>query len=242
MGQRAVVVFWALSLLLVGCDDGDEEIAITSVIDREPNEAPSFVAQGPSLDEPIEIVRTGGSGIGLGPTLWVQVADANGIDDISTVVVDVDSVAIHGLIARPDTSESGCSRFTYDTSDTLDLSALVGGIYAGVESRVMDQIQGGRFETYPFFFVEKVLPELTDISDALGPAMSYGCTDNTYLELIGVYPPRVETPIDVFVTMLDVEFIGISATAYDASGESANLAFPNMRLVITTAEERQAAP
>ena len=54
--------------------------------------------------------------------------------------------------------------------------------------------------------------------------------------------PAVASPQNVFITYMDVEYGGISVTAYDAAGASVTAHFPNLRLVYSTAEERTAAP
>jgi hypothetical protein len=48
--------------------------------------------------------------------------------------------------------------------------------------------------------------------------------------------------VDIFITSVEVEFRGISATVYDGAGASTVATFPSIHLVFTSREEKAAAP
>lgn len=62
------------------------------------------------------------------------------------------------------------------------------------------------------------------------------------LSTLVVYPPAIAAPRVIFITYVDIEYTGISATVYDSGGLSATTTFPNLRLIYTGDEERRVAP
>jgi hypothetical protein len=55
-------------------------------------------------------------------------------------------------------------------------------------------------------------------------------------------PPATATPTDVFLTFVEVEYLGITVTVFDKVGESASTTFPDLRVAYSTTLESTIAP
>ena len=236
--SAAVVGF---GFLAAGCGD---TVKVTSV---QPftNQPPTIIAQGPDYGAgPIDIGRQGA------PSPYIIVADPNGISDIAETVFKIDTVIVRQMIARRDSiSPPYCAFVTYNPSDTIDVLPLLPPTFTDVVQCLMSQ-QRTFFSIDPFpvfpgfsFAGCSAFPSIRSASASFGPAL-VGCvsSDADRLVTFGVYPPAVSPPIEISVTYLDLEYRGISATVYDASGATATARWPNLRLLYTTERERTVAP
>ena len=239
-----MILIGAITLFTAfGCGDDDEEITITSVLEQSTNTPPTIVDQGPDFEgQTFQAIKLRYGYGPSGPKLWVLVGDADGVDDISSVVISVDSVLVHSTIVRPDTvtNPSHCATLDYADPDTLDLNETIATVYPGVVSVPMEQIQGGRFETVwnygeggDFFgYRGAVRPDFTSYFETLQSTSR--CTNGTYLEVFAIVPPLSDPGMIGFLTRADVEYRGIAVTAYDAIGESATATFADLRIVYIT--------
>jgi hypothetical protein len=225
----AVGVFVAIALF-GACDETND-----IVVSVDPNnKPPMIVTQGPDFPAgPIEVV--GGSA----PGLWVLVGDPNGLDDISAVFLDVQSIRLHGIIIRPADFIGECVTMVYTPNNTIDTSSLVPDPteIGKLKSAPLIHDQGGIYRINPF-----VVPQLAQALPIFGWPSGCGIGLGGYLEWLLLLPPAAPVPTNVFLTYADEEFIGISVTVYDSSGASARTTFPNLRVVFTTSEEKTVAP
>lgn len=225
----AVGLFVALGFS-VACDEADD-----IVVNVDPNnEPPTIVLQGPEFSSaPIEVVGASA------PTPWVLVGDTNGLDDISAVLLDVQTIRIHGLILRPVDLSSGCARLEYVPNGNIETSAwLPFPADAGqVKSVSLRHDQGGIYR------VNSLSPlRLYEALPMFGRPSGCATGPPGWLDWFVLLPPAASEPTDVFLTYIDQEFIGVTVTVYDSSGASAKATFPNLRVVFTTSEEKSVAP
>ncbi len=228
--SAAVLSFCFLTL---GCGD---TVKVTNVLPFT-NQPPTIVAQGPAYGPgPIDIGRQGA------PAPYIIVADPNGVSDIAETFFKIDTAIVHGMIARH------CAFVTYNPSDTIDVLPLIPPTFTDVVLCVMPQQRTlfsiDPFPLFPgFAYGCSAFPPIRTASASFGPPL-VGCVsnDNDRLVSFGVYPPAVSSPIDISITYLDVEYRGISATVYDASGATAVARWPNLRIIYTTEKERGVAP
>ena len=237
---RAAVSGVAFCLLALGCGD---TVKVTNV---QPftNQPPSIVERGPAYGPgPIDIARQGS------PSLYVIVADPNGVSDIAETVFQIDTAIVHQMIVRQDSiSPPYCAFVTYNPSDTVDILPLFEPTFTNVAHCLMSQERTffniAPFPSNPGFgYGCNAFPPIRTASSSFGPPL-VGCVASEVDRLVsfGIYPPAASPPIEVSVTYLDVEYRGISATVYDASGVTATTRWPNLRLIYTTEKERTVAP
>jgi len=234
----------AFPLCFAGCGD---KVQVTSV---QPfvNHPPTIVAQGPVWDStPIDVAHSGF------PAPYIIVGDANGISDIAEAFFDVDTAIVHRIIARPDSiSPPFCSFVTYNPLDTVDIIRLIQPTFVGVlKNGLMSRGSGTFFAVQPFFinpegFGESsvsAFPPLAAASSSFGPALVGCVSDNRdALMTFTVNPPAAPSPTEISITYVDVEYRGLRATIYDASGTKATALWPPLRLIYTTDRERAALP
>lgn len=225
----------ALVLLaaLLGCSD-DETFHITNVIPEHANRAPAILEQGPewSFDAPLEL---GPDNWWTAPNPWILVGDADGLDDISMAFFTIDSVRVSETVVRPDTTPPSLCAVP-SRSTTLDFEAVLSRSYGGVQNAPMARGDGGLFGATdgsggPFSLGGLVYSRVENASAFIG-RRTKGCAGNggIYLTYFSARPPLVPVTIDVFLMAATVEFIGISATVYDAAGDTAVTRFPNLRV------------
>jgi hypothetical protein len=228
---RSVAGVFVIVCVFGACHQPDD-----IVVHVDPNnKPPTFVAQGPELPTgPMEVIGTSA------PGLWVLVGDPNGLDDISAVLLDVQTIRLHSIIIRPaSTTGGGCDTLDYTPNGNIDVSASVPvPIDIGqLKSVAFSHDQGGIYRANPF-----VIPQLYKALPVFGRVSGCATGSASWLDWLVLLPPAAASPTDVFLTYVDVEFIGISVTVYDSAGTSAKTTFPNLRVVFTTTEEKTVAP
>ena len=238
-------VKWSIPLLLasltVGCSD---KVNVTSVSKPSENRPPLIIRKGPAYSSgPIDAGTSG-------QNLYVLVGDPDGLDNIAAVFLDVGSVVLHRAIARPGASTGFCEGPSYAALDTFDVMPIISTTYPGISDCPLEPSEGGYYSIGGFIFppafvttppVCSALPHLETGSEFFGPLVGSTCFPLPFYA-VGVYPPAVASPRNIFITYADIEYKGISVTVYDAAGASATATFPDLRLVYQTAEERQATP
>jgi len=196
------------------------------------NTPPVIVSYGPQL--PPDSTEA------YGFKLFVFVADSNGLEDISSVFLKIDSMVIYGIITRPDISSDSqwlCPHAPSYT-DTVDVSQLVPRVVQGI-TRPFYSTSGSHYESIDFRW--PVL-DLDAASDYL--SVTWVCSQSS-VQYFGVYfvtPPGSTTSERIFLTYLDVKYFGISATVYDQSGLSDSVNFGDLRFIYTTVDEKSYPP
>ncbi len=248
MRERAATphwIRWGIPLLLaslaVGCSD---RVNVTSVAKPTENRPPLIIKKGPAY--PSGPIDAGTSG----QKLYVLAGDPDGLDDIAAVLLDVGSVVLHRAIARPGASLGFCEGPSYAPLDTFDVMPIIATTYPGISDCPLEPSGGGYYSIESFGFAPAlggsspacpVLPHLENGSEFFGATLGGLCYPLPFFA-VGVYPPAVATPRNIFITYADIEYKGIRVTVYDAAGSTATATFPDLRLVYQTLEERQATP
>jgi len=181
------------------------------------------------------------------PAIFEVVAgDPDGLDDIAAVVIECDSAVVYRIIARPSAvGSSGCLTSVYAANDTVPITALIPRALPGFARVPMDRVEGGLYRAAPICSSSvrcPCTPCLQAANPSLGPIQWSSCIFANSVDFLAILPPAVPSPVNVFITYLDVEFRGIRATVYDAAGETAARRFANVRMIYTTPEERSVAP
>lgn len=240
------------AILVVGfasCDDAEETIVVNSILEEAPNSPPRIILQGPDYASgSLELIA-----FDTPPEFFVLVADADGLEDISTVFFGIDSLIVYDVIVRPDSSSSASNRCdhapSYANPDTINIMPLIPSVFPGVKNIPMEPLLGSYYMSPPLCrtrsgFEQFPCPTFPNISEASStfsrPSKCVGFGIDYFHFVIN--PPAPDTAIDVFVTYVDVEYAGISVTVYDAAGASATTTFPNLRIVYTTEQEKLNAP
>jgi hypothetical protein len=231
----------ALMLIIPACDKADN-IVVENTIQEPANQAPIIVKQGPQQPPGgfEQISNFGANGVDL----WVLVGDPNGLEDISLVTVDIDSVRLDRFLLRPDTSSTGCTIFSYAPNDTIPTAAIlpVPAKFSGVEFRAMIKAQGGLYVAEGFGGYGFGLPDILLASSNL-ESWPGGCGSAEGLIFpVVVLPPAVPVQRTAIVSLIEAEYLGITVTVYDKVGASATTTFPDWHIVFTTVKERSAAP
>jgi hypothetical protein len=234
-------------LLCASCQEDKHEISVDPVLQEPGNEPPSIIAQGPDFPSgALEIIEYGAT-----PEFFVLVADPNGLDDISIVFFTIDSLIVHDVIVRPDTSTASPGSCyhgpSYADPPTIDIMSLIPRVFPGIKNYPMELQQGGYYTGFSLCIPCEdcwgqfcVFPAVHKASNAFSPS-SLWCTSSALFQFV-INPPASDTAKVVFVTYLDVEYAGINATVYDAAGATGTATFPNVRIIYTTAEEKLSAP
>lgn len=228
MHRRIVPLVATCMLVWLGCRD-------TTIVANQPvaNRPPSILyADALSADI-------------FGPPRFELIAgDPDGLDDIAAVFLDVDSIEVLRVIARPSTVHtSGCLTSVYAPNDTIPITAFVPRRSRGLGRVVMEHVNGGLFRAAPICS--------SSVHCSCGPCLRTpplghiawsGCLFANSVDYLTISPPAVSSPVNVFVTYLDVEYQGVRATVYDVSGEFTSRTLPDIRVVYTTPEERTVEP
>lgn len=246
--RRTLLLRWTTYAFLSGlvlsgiACESEDKIVVQNVLEEKPNQAPLIVKQGPGLPPGgFEVVSYYEP---RAVDLWVLVGDPDGLNDISLVAVDVDSVVLLRFLVRPDTSTSFCTQFSYAPNDTIPTGAIlpVPAAFPGVHLRALRKSQGGLYSTEGFGSLAFGFPDIVGRSNLLEP-WSGGCGGGpSVLGPIYVLPPATASRRTAIVTYVDVEYHGISVTVYDDFGASVSTSFPDWRVVYTTVEEKASAP
>ncbi len=231
-----------------GCEDN---ITVEVPPQQGVNKPPKFIMQGPEYPSgKIEFVGSEYQIREAGPTFFVLVVDENGLDDIAAVFLNVDSILVQRVIARPDSSRTTCAAPSYADLDTFDVMPYIPiSSLPGIINRPMSRQSTGFYAFGGFAFGALTYNNFRsqglwawDPSGVIGPPVKCCTCGPVSLEHFGVYPPAVPSPEDILITYVEFEFRGISITAYDAGALSATTTFPDLRLIYAMTEEQNAAP
>ena len=229
-----------VALALVGCTTKERIF----YVEGERNSPPIILQTGP---------RISGDSLELRPEMEaprfsVLVADTNGIDDISGVALSIESVSLNRIIARPNAySTEACSALDYRDFDTIGLQSLLASTYPGLRGHWMSRAQGGLFLGPPLCAFDSVctaFPGIQGSTDAVGMRLT-GCYTRpfgTWLAHWSLQPPAVVSASNIFITYLDVSYLGVTVTVYDGAGNSTSTVLPDLRIIYTTDEERYTEP
>ncbi len=238
LGSIATIL---LVVLAVGCDKEDK-IVVENFPPSQENRPPLIVTYSPTFPSGgIEITTLSPRGVDL----QVLVGDPDGLDDISAVTLDIDSVIVKRIILRPDTSSSGCLRFSYFPTDTVETQLILPlpTTFPGIKLKQLAKSSSGLYVASTFggsgFGFPYILDEATNLVN-LGGYCGSGSVGfgGPWMAL----PPAVPTETEVVLTYLDAEYIGGRVTVWDKVGANAVLQLPNLEIVYTTLEEKNAAP
>jgi hypothetical protein len=233
----------AVLLLLLStsaaCDKKDK-IVVENVIPAETNQPPVIVAMGPEMP-PGGFVETDYFLSGI--DLWALVGDPNGLDDISLVAMDMDSVRLVRYIVRPDTSASSCIAYGYAPGDTVAMASIlpVPARFPGVKFLPLTQEQGGLFRSAGLG-VQIGAPDIIDTSPVL-ERWNGGCGGG--YEVYGpfyVLPPAVPDRREASVSYAQMEYYGVKVTVYDTAGASASASYPTLRVTLKVPQEPTPLP
>lgn len=231
----------ALVCLALACEKEDT-IVVQNIQEALTNQPPTIVANGPEMPAGgFQQVAYGR----LGVKLWVLVADPNGLEDISLVTMDMDSLRLVRMIVHPDTSASSCLAYGYQASDTIPSEAILPlpATFPGVKFQPLYRLQGGLYETLrlggDFGF-----PDIIDASPVVEDFAGFCYAPGTY-QVYGpfrVVPPAVPSPIDAGIHYATVDYYGIKVTVYDKVGATATVTYPTLRVTFKVYPETTPFP
>jgi hypothetical protein len=236
-----LTLFPLVSLAMAtGCSDEDK-IVVENVVEEGPNNPPVIATFGPEVPNGgfEQTAYYGADGV----PLWIIGGDPDGLDDLSVAVLRVDSIRFNRFIARPDTSTTGCIRFSYGDTIPSDQILPTPMTLPGIAFHSMLRSGvGGLFQSQPLGGYLG-FPNLVDLSPTLDN-WGGGCGPSQALVSgpFTVVPPAVPSPKTVGITYVDLEFRGVTVTLYDKVGATAIASYPDIRIVFTTPEERTALP
>jgi hypothetical protein len=178
------------------------------------------------------------------PQLWVVASDPDGADDIAAVVLKISNISLVSLIVRPDDSTQECSRPFYAPMDTINVLPFLKKQRFSVPKQPLRRGDQG---AYSAFLSYDLLTEggISQHADEFGQGVKFCRWGYDYLYMIeqfGLYPPALPSPRDVYVTYTELFLSGISITAYDQSGASVAVTFPDFYAVFTNTTEDQTPP
>lgn len=251
--MRVTSVFRGAGLLFCGflvvtigaCSDEKGDVIVNASL-RGDNQPPSVLFIQPEYPgNAVTLVGRNLSGFSA------LVADGNGLEDISAVYLNIESVQLNGVICRPDKSTSPpnyCDHGPlYVDNDTLDISGVVPTMYPGLNI-AMFHVSGGIYGTEylapqadPYGYGLGLI-DLENASSLFSPSL-LTCNDyyNGY-HSFRVSPPIAPTETEVYTTLVDVTLIGISVTVYDGAGESTTASAPDLRVTFMTVSEDTTLP
>jgi hypothetical protein len=215
--------------VVVACDDASVDPPPIDnspiVLDKHPVDSSSVDAIWGQLDD---------------ASVYVQFDDPQGVADLSTALVDIEDVIVIGTIGRdyrgPADMGGICNNTGAEYGSTLpfDLNAMIPASLGGISDMVVGHVDGlvdlsGILcfsEWCATAFLQAGL--LTTEAEVLGPSVEGGCT--TSIALVGVYPPLRDPVSDIIITRLELEFINVSVTVVDSSGNSVTATWPSLRI------------
>lgn len=242
--SRALHGVWTTLAVLALCAsaacDKQDKIVVQNILPAETNQPPVIVDFGPDMPA---------NGFGQnayfppGINLWVLAGDPNGLDDISLVAMDVDSVRLVRYIVRPDTSASSCIQYGYAPGDTVAMDAIlpVPATFPGVKFRPLARVQGGLFEATGLGD-QFGMPNIIDASPVL-ERWNGGCGgDYAVIGPFYVLPPAVPVRREASISYMQLEYYGVKVTVYDTVGASVSASYPTLRLAVKVPTEPTPLP
>lgn len=226
--------------LSTACDKKDK-IVVQNVVPAETNEPPVIVAVGPAMPAN-GFVQSEDFPSGI--NLWVLAGDPDGLDDLSLVAMDMDSVRLVRYIVRPDTSASDCITYGYAPGDTIAMDAIlpVPARFPGVKFLPLRRVQGGLFQV-DALGINIGAPNIIDTSPVL-ERWNGGCggSDGVVYGPFYVLPPAVPVRREAGISYAQMDYYGVKITVYDTAGASVSASYPTLRLTIKVPEEPTPLP
>ena len=229
-----------LVLLLTACDKEDK-ITVENFIQEPANQPPVIVSQGP------DIPSGGVQAVNMNsPDLYVLVGDPNGLDDISLVTVDVDSVRLVRFRLRPDVEPGQCVDIGFAPTETLSTELVLSTPHSfpGFEFRPLTKVQGGLYRAQNFGSFAYGFPDLFDAASNV-QIWPGGCSFGGLPGILStwiVVPPAVPSDTAAVVTLAEVRYFGISVTVYDKVGANATTTFPDWHVTFLSRDEEAVLP
>ncbi len=176
--------------------------------------------------------------------LWVLATDPDGVEDIAAVMLRISKVSLVSLIVRPNDPTDQCIHVYYAPFDTINVLPYMNKMNFTVHNEALYRTEVG---VYTAYLTYDLLSEggISAHGDVFGQSVKqciWSYTYNYSIEFFGLYPPALPAPRDVFVTYAEFSISGISITAYDQSGDSATVKFPDFRGIFTNGMEDQTPP
>lgn len=235
-----LIGFTLLLCVSTACDKKDK-IVVQNVIPAETNQPPVIVAVGPAMPTN-GFVQSEDYPTGI--NLWVLAGDPNGLDDISLVAMDIDSVRLVRYIVRPDTSASDCIAYGYAPGDTVAMDAIlpVPARFPGVNFLPLRRVQGGLFQA-DGLGVNIGAPNIIDTSPVL-ERWNGGCggSDGAIYGPFYVLPPAVPVRREASISYAQMEYYGVKITVYDTAGALVSASYPTLRLTLKVPKEPTPLP
>ena len=179
------------------------------------------------------------------PDLYVLVGDPNGLDDISLVTVDVESVQLVRFRLRPDVRPDECVDFGFAPAETLSTELILPTPHSfpGLEFKPLTQVQGGLYRAQAFGSFEYGFPDIFGAASNV-QLLPGGCgsfNDGIMYPWV-VIPPAAPSDTAAVVSLAEVHYIGVSVTVYDKVGASATTTFPDWHVTFLSREEEETLP
>jgi hypothetical protein len=223
-------------LFFVGCEDDSPTQQPT------PDNSPNILHFGPDLGETVEAIW----GRLDDAAIYAQFGDPQGFDDLSTAVFSIEDIRIRSVVGRDYLRPGGniCNDSGADYASVLpyDLASMLPESLGGLAATPVDHTEGFIDVSGLLCFSEwcetfLVADLLTTEAEAFGPSVEGGCT--TGMALIGVYPPLQDPAQDIIITRIELEFVNVELTIFDAAGESETAGWPSFRVLYTHPAERE---
>lgn len=231
--QRSIITLALFSILILNSGCKDETI----INQYHENRPPKILLSGANYDSGAYVKSDEAQ-------LWVLPTDPDGADDIAAVVLKISSISIVSLIVRPDDPTQECSRPYYVPMDTINVMPYLKKQTFGIDNLALGRANQGTYTSYLTYWIltEGGIGKHGDVFGQFVKPCRFG-TDYLYMiEQFGLYPPALPSPRDVYVTHVELFVSGISITAYDQSGATAEVSFPNFYAVFSNSTEDQTAP
>lgn len=240
-GQFRPYVVLGVALILTECTTKER---IIYVQETDTNSPPVALQVGPQIPGGRLELYPGEDP----PRFTVIVSDSDGIEDIAGVVLRIRHVALNRIIARPNSySMETCAALAYRDFDTIGLQALVSFDYPGLSYFPMVHTQGGLYVGPPLCAFDSecaAFPVIPGNTNGIGTPLTacYTSPFGSWLAHWSLWPPVTESPINIFITCIDVSYVDVAVTVYDAAGDSTTATLPDLRIIYTTDEEGHTEP
>jgi hypothetical protein len=228
--QSAVGLLVLVAAVLAGCED---KVVVETGPEALGNRPPAILLQDPEFSS--ETIWTTSR---CGVSVRVLPVDPDGADDILAVLLNIDSIAVHQIIVRPAVDpDAPCVSVSYADNDTVDIVPWIPPALPGARNVSLRISESG------YYGVCMPFPDFEAIGEVFGPPEHHcWAGDGGFLDSFAMFPPALPSPADVFLTLLEIEFVGTTVTVYDEAGANAVAVYPNIRVRYETPEERTALP